>query len=163
MSGRETPATIAADEAGISYRMHAYDHDPAAGSYGLEAADALQIEAARVHKTLVASVERSPRPELVVAVVPVDALLDLKALAIAVGAKRAEMANAVDAERSSGYVLGGISPLGQRKPLTTVVDEDAILFDTIYVSAGRRGLEIELSADDLVKITKATYAPIAKR
>ncbi len=163
MSGRETPATIAADQAGIVYRMHAYEHDTAVASYGLEAASALGIESCRVHKTLVASVERMPRAEFVVAVVPVDAQLDLKALALAVGSKRAEMADATDAERSSGYVLGGISPLGQRKPLTTVVDEDAMLFDTIYVSAGRRGLEIELSADDLVKITNAMYAPIAKR
>jgi Cys-tRNA(Pro)/Cys-tRNA(Cys) deacylase len=168
LSGKGTPATAAADAAGISYRMHAYEHDPSSVSdgslsYGAEAAEALGIAAGRVHKTLVASVERPLRAELVVAVVPVDAQLDLKALALAVGSKRADMANAADAERSSGYVLGGISPLGQRKALTTVIDEDAMLFDTIYVSAGRRGLEIELAADDLLTLTNAIYAPIAKR
>jgi Cys-tRNA(Pro)/Cys-tRNA(Cys) deacylase len=163
MTGKGTPATIAAEQGGVVFNIHEYAHDPLAQSYGREAVDALGLEAARVHKTLIASIERTPRHELVVAVVPVDAQLDLKALAFAVDAKRAEMAKAIDAERSSGYVLGGISPLGQRKPLTTVIDEHAMLFETIFVSAGRRGLEIELAPDDLLHLTNATYAPIAKR
>ncbi len=150
-------------DAGVTHRVHEYAHDPSAESYGSEAAQALGVEPARVHKTLVVTVERNGRWELAVGVVPVDAQLDLKALATALGAKRADMAKATDAERSTGYVLGGISPLGQRKALATVIDEDAILHDTIFVSAGRRGLEIELAADVLRALTNALYAPIAKR
>lgn len=163
MSGKGTPATLVVAEAGVAHQLHEYSHDPAAASYGLEAAEVLGIEAARVHKTLVLTVERNGRWELAVGVVPVDAQLDLKALATALGAKRADMATATDAERSTGYVLGGISPLGQRKALATVIDEDAILHDTIFVSAGRRGLEIELTADVLCTLTNAVFAPIAKR
>lgn len=163
MSGNGTPATLVVAEAGVAHQLHEYSHDPAAASYGLEAAEVLGIEAARVHKTLVLTVERNGRWELAVGVVPVDAQLDLKALATALGAKRADMAKATDAERSTGYVLGGISPLGQRKALATVIDEDAILHDTIFVSAGRRGLEIELTADVLCTLTNAVFAPIAKR
>lgn len=163
MSGKGTPATMAAAEAGVAHRLHEYSHDPAAESYGSEAAQALGIEPARVHKTLVVIVERNGRWELAVGVVPVDALLDLKAVAVALGGKRAEMAKALDAERTTGYVLGGISPLGQRKALPTVIDEDAILHNTIFVSAGRRGLEIELAADVLCALTNALYAAIAKR
>ncbi len=150
-------------DAGVTHRVHEYAHDPSAESYGSEAAQALGVEPARVHKTLVVTVERNGRWELAVGVVPVDAQLDLKALATALGAKRADMAKATDVERSTGYVLGGISPLGQRKALATVIDEDAILHDTIFVSAGRRGLEIELAADVLRALTNALYAPIAKR
>ena len=163
MSGKGTPATRAADSAGVTYRTHEYEHVAGGTSYGQEAADALGVDAARVHKTLVASVERVGRAELVVAVVPVDAQLDLKALADAVGAKRAEMAAPADVERTTGYVLGGVSPLGQRKRLTTVIDDGAATFATIYVSAGRRGLEIELAADDLLRLTGGTSAPLAKR
>jgi Cys-tRNA(Pro)/Cys-tRNA(Cys) deacylase len=163
MSGKGTPATLVVAEAGVTHRLHEYAHDPAAASYGLEASEALGIEAARVHKTLVVTVERNGRWELAVGVVPVDAQLDLKAVATALGAKRADMAKAGDAERTTGYVLGGISPLGQRKTLPTVIDEDAMLHETIFVSAGRRGLEIELAADALCALTNAVYAPIAKR
>lgn len=154
-----TPATVALAAAGIAFAGHTYVHDSAAASYGLEAADALGVEPARVFKTLVASVDG----RLSVAVVPVDGQLDLKALAAAVGAKRAEMADPAAAERSSGYVRGGISPIGQRKPLPTVVDETALTFDTVYVSGGRRGFDVELPPADLVRVTGATVASIARR
>jgi Cys-tRNA(Pro)/Cys-tRNA(Cys) deacylase len=150
-------------DAGVAHHLHGYAHDPSAESYGSEAAQALGVEPARVHKTLVLTVERNGRWELAVGVVPVDAQLDLKAVATALGAKRADMAKVADVERSTGYVLGGISPLGQRKALPTVIDEDAMLHDTIFVSGGRRGLEIELVADALCALTNAIYAPIAKR
>ena len=162
MSGKGTPATTAVASAKVPYVIHEYTHDPAAPSYGTEAAEVLGVEATRVHKTLLASIERSGRAELVVAVVPVVAQLDLKALAAAVGAKKAEMAKPLDAERSTGYVVGGISPLGQRKRLTTVIDADATMHPTMFVSAGRRGLEIELAAADLARLTGATFAAIAK-
>jgi Cys-tRNA(Pro)/Cys-tRNA(Cys) deacylase len=163
VSGKGTPATAALDAAGLAYSIREYVHDPSVASYGLEAAAALGAEPARVHKTLVASVERVGRDELVVAIVPVDCTLDLKALALAVGGKRAVMAPAAVAERSSGYVVGGISPIGQRRPLVTVIDEEAILHDTIFVSGGRRGLDIELRAEDLATVTAATFAAIARR
>lgn len=163
VSGKGTPATKAAAAAKVGHTLHEYAHDPSAPSYGTEAAEVLGVEAARVHKTLLAAVERSGRAELIVAVVPVDAQLDLKALAAAVGAKKAEMAKPADAERTTGYVVGGISPLGQRKRLTTVIDDGASRFPTMFVSAGRRGLEIELAAADLATLTGATFAPIAKR
>jgi Cys-tRNA(Pro)/Cys-tRNA(Cys) deacylase len=158
-----TPAIQAAIRAGISYTVHEYAHDPSVTSYGNEAAAALGFDATQIHKTLIVDLERSGKRELVVAVVPVSGQLDLKALAIAVDGKRAEMADVAAAERSSGYVVGGISPLGQRKALLTVIDEDAILYDTIHVSAGRRGLEIELAAIDLCALTNGIFAPIAKR
>ena len=161
MSGKETPATLAATNAGVVFQTHEYSHDPKAASYGLEAAEALGIDAMRVFKTLVTTVERHARPELVVGIVPVDRQLNLKSLAGAVGVKRAEMAKVADAERTTGYVAGGISPLGQRKALTTVVDESVYLHDTVFVSAGRRGLEIELRPDDLIAITAAVVADIA--
>ena len=163
VSGKSTPATKVATAAKVAYTLHEYVHDPAAPSYGTEAADRLGIEAARVHKTLLATVERAGRTELIVAVVPVNAQLDLNALAAAVGAKKAEMAKPADAERITGYVLGGISPLGQRKRLLTVIDADALDHPTVFVSAGRRGLEIELAAVDLAKLTGGTFAAIAKR
>ncbi len=158
-----TPAIQVAVKAGVAHTVHEYAHDPSVMSYGLEAAKALGFEPQRIHKTLVVELDRHGHRELVVAVVPVDAQLDLKALATAVDGKRAEMASPTAAERSSGYVVGGISPLGQRKPLLTVIDEDAILYETIHVSAGRRGLEIELAASDLCALTNATFAAIAKR
>ena len=141
--------------------VHEYTHDPQADSYGLEAATALGLQPHRVFKTLVAAVDRNGRSELVIGLVPVVGQLDLKALATAVGVKRAVMAKVADAERSSGYVAGGISPLGQRRPLTTVVDESVYLHDTVFVSAGRRGLEIELAPDVLIKLTSAVVAAIA--
>jgi Cys-tRNA(Pro)/Cys-tRNA(Cys) deacylase len=157
VAGQATPATTLLTRQKVAHRVHTYAHDPKAPSYGAEAAAALDIEPARCFKTLIADVEGS----LTVAVVPVSGSLDLKALAQAVGAKRATMADPTLAERTTGYVLGGISPLGQRKRLTTVVDESALAFDTMYVSAGRRGLEIELAPDDLVQLTGATVAAIA--
>jgi Cys-tRNA(Pro)/Cys-tRNA(Cys) deacylase len=159
VAGQATPATTLLTRQKVAHRVHAYAHDPQAGSYGAEAAAALDVEPARCFKTLVADVEGG----LTVAVVPVNGSLDLKVLARTVGAKRATMAQPDQAERTTGYVLGGISPLGQRKRLTTVVDESALAFDTIFVSAGRRGLEIELAPADLVRLTAATLAPIATR
>lgn len=154
MSAARTPAIAAAQRAGVPYRVHAYRHDPRAGSYGLEAADKLGVDPGRVFKTLVVSIDGS----LAVAVVPVAAQLDLRALG-----KRAALAEPRVAERATGYVTGGISPLGQRKPLPTILDESASAFDTIYVSAGRRGLEIELSPADLLELTGGRIARVASR
>ncbi|MGW1228946.1 Cys-tRNA(Pro) deacylase [Streptomyces sp. NPDC001478] len=153
-----TPATVALTAAGTAFTVHAYDHDPASASYGEEAAEALGVSPDRVFKTLVADVDG----RLTVAVVPVAGSLDLKALASAVGGKRAAMADPAAAERTTGYVRGGISPLGQRKRLPTVLDASARTHPTICVSAGRRGLEVELSPDDLATLTAATFAPIGR-
>ncbi len=154
-----TPATVLLTEAGVPFTVHAYEHDPAAGSYGLEAAMVLGVDPGRVFKTLLATVDG----QLTVAVVPVSAMLDLKALATAVGGKRAEMADPAVAERATGYVVGGISPLGARRRLPTVVDATALTFPTVYVSGGRRGLDVELAATDLVGLTAAQVAPVARR
>lgn len=153
-----TPATVALTKAQIAFRTHEYEHDPAAGSYGAEAAELMGVDPARLFKTLVADVDG----RLTVAVVPVSGSLDLKALASAVGGKKAAMADPAAAERSSGYVLGGISPLGQRRQLPTVVDASALGFETVFCSGGRRGLEIELAPADLVKLTGAVTAPIGR-
>ncbi|MDX3576413.1 Cys-tRNA(Pro) deacylase [Streptomyces sp. FL07-04A] len=153
-----TPATVALTAAGVDYTVHAYDHDPSHPSYGEEAAEAMGVSPDRVFKTLVADVDGA----LTVAVVPVAGSLDLKALASAVGGKRAAMADPVLAERTTGYVRGGISPLGQRRKLRTVLDDSATKHATICVSAGRRGLEIELSPTDLTTQTAALLAPIAR-
>ncbi|MFI5682623.1 Cys-tRNA(Pro) deacylase [Streptomyces sp. NPDC051636] len=153
-----TPATVALTAAGVDYKVHAYEHDPSHPSYGEEAAEAMGVSPERVFKTLVADVDGA----LTVAVVPVAGSLDLKALASAVGGKRATMADPALAERTTGYVRGGISPLGQRKKLPTVLDGSATAHPTICVSAGRRGLELELSPDDLAKLTEAVLAPIGR-
>ncbi|MEU2493560.1 Cys-tRNA(Pro) deacylase [Streptomyces sp. NPDC007883] len=153
-----TPATVALTAAGTTFSVHAYEHDPASPSYGEEAARALGVAPERVFKTLVADVDG----ELTVAVVPVAGQLDLKALATAVGGKRASMADPAAAERTTGYVRGGISPLGQRKRLRTVLDSSASAYPTICVSAGRRGLEVELSPTDLASLTHAVLAPIGR-
>ncbi|WP_371628897.1 Cys-tRNA(Pro) deacylase [Streptomyces sp. NBC_00341] len=153
-----TPATVALTAAGTAFTVHAYGHDPAAASYGEEAAEALGVSPDRVFKTLVADVDG----RLTVAVVPVAGSLDLKALATAVGGKRAAMADPAAAERTTGYVLGGISPLGQRKRLPTVLDASARAHGTVCVSAGRRGLEVELSPADLASLTDAVFAPIGR-
>ncbi|MEU3745148.1 MULTISPECIES: Cys-tRNA(Pro) deacylase [Streptomyces] len=153
-----TPATVALTTAGTPYTLHAYEHDPASPSYGEEAAEALGVSPDRVFKTLVADVDG----ELTVAVVPVAGQLDLKALASAVGGKRAAMADPAAAERTTGYVRGGISPLGQRKRLRTVLDASASGHATICISAGRRGLEVELSPADLAALTSAVVAPIGR-
>lgn len=154
MAGKGTPAIVAATRAGVAFTVHEYRHDTRAESYGLEAVEKLGLEAARVFKTLVADVDGA----LTVAVVPVEAELDLRALG-----KRARMAEAAAAERATGYVAGGISPLGQRRTLPTVVDASALDHETIHVSAGRRGLELELAPTDLVELTGARVAPIARR
>ncbi|MFJ2885728.1 Cys-tRNA(Pro) deacylase [Streptomyces sp. NPDC087305] len=153
-----TPATVALTAAGVPYELHAYDHDPAHPSYGEEAAEAMGVSPDRVFKTLVADVDGT----LTVAVVPVAGQLDLKALASAVGGKRATMADPALAERTTGYVRGGISPLGQRKKLRTVLDDSATTHATICISAGRRGLEVELSPKDLTSLTQAVLAPIGR-
>ncbi|MEZ7128444.1 Cys-tRNA(Pro) deacylase [Nonomuraea sp. AD125B] len=140
------------------FTLHPYDHDPSAQAYGEEAADALGLPYERIFKTLVAETESG----LAVAVVPVAGKLDLKALAHALGGKRAAMADAARVERVTGYVVGGISPLGQRKQLPTVVDSSALDFPTIYFSAGRRGLQIETAPDNLITLTRAVTAPIGK-
>jgi Cys-tRNA(Pro)/Cys-tRNA(Cys) deacylase len=146
MAGRETPATRAARAAGIEFSVHEYPHDPAADSYALEAAEALGLDPARVFKTLVVLVDEA----LHVCVVPSPATLDLRALG-----KRARMAPTERAERVTGYVAGGISPLGQRRALPTLVDDSAATHATVFVSAGRRGLELELAPADLVALTRA--------
>ncbi|MDX2541308.1 Cys-tRNA(Pro) deacylase [Streptomyces sp. WI04-05B] len=153
-----TPATVALTAAGVTYKVHAYEHDPAHPSYGEEAAEAMGVSPERVFKTLVADVDGV----LTVAVVPVAGQLDLKALATAVSGKRASMADPTLAERTTGYVRGGISPLGQRRKLRTVLDTSANTHTTICVSAGRRGLEVELSPEDLTTLTQAVRAPIAR-
>lgn len=154
-----TPALVALAAAGVPHTAHAYEHDPRSGlGYGEEAAAVLGIDAEQVYKTLLAVVDGT----LTVAVVPVAGMLDLKALAHAAGGKKAVMADPAAAERATGYVVGGISPLGQKTPHPTVVDETVWLFDTVFVSGGRRGLDVELAPDDLVRLTGATVADIAR-
>lgn len=159
-----TPATVALTRAGIAFTLRAYEHDPSAESYGLEAASALGVEPERVLKTLLVAVDPgSAGPgRLAVGIVPVAGQLDLKAVAAAVGGKRAEMADPRLAERTTGYVVGGISPVGQRKQLPTVLDASALGFDTVLVSGGKRGLDLELSPHDLVRVTAAVVAPIRR-
>lgn len=152
-----TPATLALAKAGIAFTLHSYEHHDDATGYGEEAAEQLGVDTRQIFKTLIADVGG----RLVVAVVPVANQLDLKALARACGAKKAAMADPQAATRSSGYVLGGISPIGQRTKLATVIDSSSTDFATILVSAGRRGLQVELSAADLAAVTAATFAPIA--
>lgn len=152
-----TPATVALNRAGIDSTLHPYEHREDAASFGDEAAAALGIERTRIFKTLIADLG----DELVVAVVPVAQNLNLKALAAALGAKRAAMADPAAASRSSGYVMGGVSPIGQRTRLRTVLDASAAALPTIYVSAGKRGLQVELVPADLVRVTGAEVAHIA--
>jgi Cys-tRNA(Pro)/Cys-tRNA(Cys) deacylase len=154
-----TPATVVLTAAGIAFREHPYHHDPATTNYGLEAASALGLDPDRVFKTLLAEVDG----RLVVGIVPVTGKLDLKALAAAVGGKRAEMADPAVAERKTGYVVGGISPIGQKTSLPTVLDETAELWETVYVSGGKRGLDLELAPADLVRATSAIVADIARQ
>jgi Cys-tRNA(Pro)/Cys-tRNA(Cys) deacylase len=158
-SSGPTPAVAVLAAAGVAHEVRPYKHDPESGvSYGEEAARALGVAAERVFKTLVVSADDS----LAVAVVPVTGELDLKAVARALGAKRAALADPAAAERATGYVVGGISPLGQRQRLKTVVDASALLVESVFVSGGRRGLDIELAPDDLVALTSATTAPIVR-
>lgn len=154
-----TPALDLLKKVRAEHRIHSYQHDPKSASYGLEAAEKLGLDPARVFKTLLASSEKG---ELLVAVVPVVGSLDLKALAQAAGVKKVEMADPAAAQRSTGYLLGGISPLGQKKRLRTFIDVTAQPLATIFVSAGRRGLEVELTALTLAENTQATFAPIGR-
>ncbi|MFZ3052207.1 MAG: Cys-tRNA(Pro) deacylase [Sulfuricurvum sp.] len=149
-----TPAVNIAKKAKIVYTLHSYIHDPASVSYGEEASEKLGITADRVFKTLIAQIDSR---ELVVAVIPVSSMLSMKQIAKASGGKKAQMAAGADVERSSGYILGGVSPLGQKKRLRTFIDASAENFPTIYVSAGRRGLEIELSPNDLKMLCSAEF------
>jgi ybaK/ebsC protein len=153
-----TPATVALTRAGIPFTERSYVHDPAVTDFGKEAADALGVEPERVFKTLLADVDG----RLVVGIVPVTGKLDLKALAAAVGGKKAVMADPAVAERRTGYVVGGISPIGQKSAHPTVLDETAELWDTVFVSGGRRGLDLELAPGDLVRATSAALADIAR-
>jgi len=155
-----TPALDLLKKVRAEHRVHSYEHDPKAASYGLEAAEKLNLEPAQVFKTLLASNEKG---ELLVAVVPVVGSLDLKALAHAAGVKKAEMADPAAAQRATGYLLGGISPLGQKKRLRTFIDASAKAFSTIYVSAGRRGLEVELAPSVLAEHTQAQFAEIGRK
>jgi Cys-tRNA(Pro)/Cys-tRNA(Cys) deacylase len=157
-SAGATPATVALTRAGVAFTTHPYEHDPAAPSYGLEAAEALGLDPERVLKTLFVEVDG----RLVVGIVPVSRQLDLKAVAAAAGGKRATMADPAAAERATGYVVGGISPLGQKRAHPTVLDESALAYDIVYVSAGRRGLDLGLAPQELVRLTDARVAPIAR-
>jgi Cys-tRNA(Pro)/Cys-tRNA(Cys) deacylase len=157
MPAAPTPAIAALTRAKVEHTLHPYHHDPATTAFGDEVVNALGWDPRRVFKTLVASVDGA----LVVGIVPVAAQLDLKALAAAAGGKKAQLAKVADAQRSSGYVAGGISPLGQRRALPTVIDDSASDFETIMVSAGKRGLQVELAPVDLITQCRATVAPIA--
>ena len=157
MAGRGTPATALLASRSVPHTLHSYEHDPRHASYGGEASQSLGLDPDRVFKTLVAEVDGV----LTVGVVPVSAQLDLKALAAAVGGKKAKMADVAVAERATGYVAGGISPLGQRKRLPVVLDTSATRFDTVFCSGGRRGLEIELAPADLAQLADAVIAPIS--
>ena len=165
MGAHETRATDAARRAAIPYRLHEYAHDSRSAlqaggrGYALEAVEALNLDAGQVFKTIVVAVDE----RLSLAVVPADTEVDLKAVASTLGGRRASVAAAADAEKATGYVLGGISPLGTRRPMPIVLDASAMDHPTIHVSAGRRGLEIELAAADLARVTGARVAPIARR
>jgi Cys-tRNA(Pro)/Cys-tRNA(Cys) deacylase len=153
-----TPAALVLTAAGIPFTQHSYEHDATARSFGLEAAEVLGLPPEQVFKTLLVDTGAG----LAVAVVPVAGRLDLKAMAAALHCKRVTMADPAAAQRSSGYVVGGISPIGQKRALPTVVDESAELFDVVYVSGGRRGLDLGLSPTDLVRVTGAVVADIGR-
>lgn len=158
-----TPATEALTAAGVPFVVHAYEHDDTVRhGFGDETIAVLGLDPQQVFKTLIVDASPGPRPQLAVGVVPVAGHLDLKAMAAALGVKKVEMAEPAAAERSSGYVVGGISPLGQRTALPTVLDETAQLFDTIFVSAGKRGLQVEVEPDALAALLDASFAPIAR-
>ncbi|POP51724.1 Cys-tRNA(Pro) deacylase [Zhongshania marina] len=152
-----TPAINLLKKQKIAHIVHEYVHNPASASYGLEAAEKLGIAPERVFKTLVLALDSKA---LAVAVLPVSAQLNMKQAAKALGVKKAAMAAQADVERSTGYVLGGLSPLGQKKLLATAIDDSAREFTSIYISAGRRGLELELAAEDLCTMTRAVFAPL---
>lgn len=153
-----TPATVALTRAGIAFTLHAYDHDPRSTSFGEEAATALGLTTDEVFKTLLAHVDGRP----VVGIVPVSGSLDLKALAAVAGGRRADMADPATAQRLTGYVVGGISPIGQKRALPTFIDETAQLWDVVYVSGGRRGLDLGLAPADLLAVTDGRFAAIGR-
>jgi len=159
VAGRGTPATALLGKLGIAHSVLAYPHDPRHGSYGVEAAQALGVVPEQVFKTLVAEVDG----QLTIGVVPVAGQLDLKALAAAAGGKKASMAEAALAERATGYVTGGISPLGHRRRIPVVVDSSARGWPTVFVSGGRRGLQVEVSPEDLIRVTAAVVEQVAAR
>ncbi|OFE17316.1 aminoacyl-tRNA deacylase [Humibacillus sp. DSM 29435] len=161
-AGPTTPATLCLDRSGVTYVRHSYHPDPDAASFGLEAADVLGVDPARVFKTLLVETAGQGAPRLAVAVVPVVGQLDLKATAVALGAKSVSMANPVAAERSTGYVIGGISPIGQKRTLPTVLDDSAFDFETVYVSGGRRGFDLELAPADLLAVTGGSRAVVRR-
>lgn len=152
-----TPAITALSRAGIAFTLHPYEHDPRAHAYGDEAAAALQVVPERLFKTLIVSIDGA----LACAVVPVARQLNLKAFAAALRGKRADLADQAAAARATGYVIGGISPIGQKTRLAVVLDESAAAFDTVFVSAGKRGLQMELAPHDLARAAAATFAPIS--
>ena len=152
-----TPAITAARKAAIAYTLHEYEHDPKARSFGLEAAQKLGFDPQRVFKTLIVELDTGA---LAVAIIPVSAMLNMKHCARAAGARKAALAERSKAERATGYVMGGISPLGQKKRLTTIIDTSALAFDTVYVSGGRRGLDLELAPEDLLRLLNATTAEL---
>jgi len=154
-----TPAIRLLELSKNAYQVHQYDHESSEHSYGLEAAEKLDVPAARIFKTLII---RLNNRNLAVAVIPVAATLSMKRFARAAGARKAGLADKSDAERATGYILGGISPLGQKKQLTTIVDDSAEAHPSIFVSAGRRGLEIELKPADLVLMTRGRYACVCQ-
>lgn len=154
-----TPGIHVAKKANITHKVHEYTHAPSRESYGLEAVEQLGVSETRVFKTLVVNLDNK---ELVVGIVPVSAMLSMKLIAKAAGAKKAKMAIPTDVERATGYVLGGVSPLGQKKRLKTIIDSSANIHSSIYVSAGRRGLEIELSPGDLAKLVDGVFAEISQ-
>lgn len=154
-----TPGIYFAKKKGIAHKVHEYDHDPSNDSYGLEAASKMGVNESRVFKTLVVCLDTN---ELVVGVIPVSSMLSMKHIAKTIGAKKATMANKSDVERSTGYVLGGVSPLGQKKRLKTVIDSSATDYPTIFVSAGRRGLEIELGPSDLKELCNGAFFEICQ-
>ncbi|HPE59193.1 MAG TPA: Cys-tRNA(Pro) deacylase [Thiolinea sp.] len=156
-----TPALTAMEKAGVSFQVHEYRHDPANTAYGMEAVEALGLEAGQVFKTLLVMLDGNTR-RLAVGIIPVPCQLDLKAIARILGVRKAGMADGRLAEKTTGYVLGGISPLGQKKKLPTVLDTSALAFDTIFVSGGRRGLEIELTPATLLSLCQASTAVLCR-
>ena len=156
-----TPALVALEAAGVPFVVHEFHHEPGERNYGKVAAEALGVDPDRVFKTLLANLSTDRGTEPAVGIVPVSGQLSLRGLASALGAKRAEMCPTDAAERLTGYVVGGISPFGQKKRLRTVIDEMCVLFDTVFVSGGRRGLDLEVAPDDLVRVLDAVVAPIA--